>query len=311
MPFGVRSFCIEINRQVGENMIERVGVAVKTCYIVILFVAGYFFCPLEVDAKVLFSDYECVRYPLIQATNVVDEYESLEALGFLDTGVWENTLKEAESTQSEYGMLLQKLQRETAYEKAKASIVQINMGVYYGSGLIWDLKDEKIVIVSNAHLLQNGKNGMVTFGNGVSAEGTVLGISDTRDIGFLEVSLSSLEREDWLSFRFTDKNVENYQLLLPGDEIFVIGSATGTGQDYYEGTIGNVSYFFPEFKSNMLYGYCQAVPGMSGGGTYDKDGHFIGLLTAGTDKGEIASLPLEIMLEEYEKVIKYPLNSLE
>ena len=203
------------------------------------------------------------------------------------------------------------MQRENAYEKAKAGIVQINMGAYYGSGVIWDLQDENIIIVSNKHLLQNGQNGLVTFGNGVSTEGIVLGVSDTLDIGFMQVPLLSLEREDWLSLRFADKNLENYELLLPGDEIFVIGSATGTGQDYYEGTVGNVSYYFPEFETDMLYGYCEAVQGMSGGGTFDKEGHFIGMLTAGTENGEIASLPLKTMLEEYEKLLKYPLNNLQ
>ena len=139
----------------------------------------------------------------------------------------------------------------------------------------------------------------------------MLGVSETLDIGFMQVPLSLLEREDWMMLRFADKDEKNYQLLLPGDEIFVIGSATGTGNDYYEGTIGNVSYYFPEFEANMLYGYCQAVPGMSGGGTFDKEGHFIGMLTAGTASGEIASLPLETILEEYEKVVKYPLNNLQ
>lgn len=292
-------------------MTGKVKKVIKSCYIIMTFIAGFFLYTLQAEAKTDFADYESVRHPLIQTTNVVGEYKSLETLGFLDTGVWENALEEADVNPSEYTTFLQRLGRETAYEKAKASIVQINMGKYYGSGIIWDLWDENIIIVSNTHLLQNGQSGMVTFCSGASVEGNVMGISDCLDIGFMEVPLSSLEREDWLSLRFADKAEENYQLLLPGDEIFVIGSATGTGQDYYEGTIGNVSYYFPEFDTNMIYGYCEAVPGMSGGGTFDKEGHFIGMLTAGTENGEIASLPLESMLEEYEKLLKYPLNNLQ
>lgn len=290
-------------------MTGKVKKVIKSCYVIMTFMAGFLLYSLEAEAKSDFSDYASVRHPLVQATNVVEEYEALEALGFLDTGVWENSGMSKEETETdlpEYSAILQRLRRETAYEKAKACIVQINMGTYYGSGVIWDLQDGNMIIVSNTHLLQNGQSGIVTFCNGVSTEGTVKGVSDTLDIGFMEVSMSSLEREDWLSLRFADKDVENYQLLLPGDEIFVIGSATGTGQDYYEGTVGNVSYYFPEFQSDMLYGYCKAVPGMSGGGTFDKEGHFIGMLTAGTENGEIASLPIEIVLEEYEKLLKYP-----
>ena len=155
-------------------MTGRVKKGIKSCCKIMLFIVGFFLCPLEADAEADFSDYTSVRHPLIQATDVVEEYEGLEALGFLDTGKWDNNLEPSVTEQSEYGALLQSLQRENAYEKARASIVQINMGAYYGSGVIWDLQDENIILVSNAHLLQNGEKGLVTFGNGVSVEATVM-----------------------------------------------------------------------------------------------------------------------------------------
>lgn len=262
-----------------------------------------------------FADYETEKHPLIQATNVVEEYKALVRLGFFNTGEWKSpacgqagiTEYEYETEQereckTEAQQLLSRLANETAYEKACGAVVQINMGDYYGSGVLWDIREEQLVIVSNTHLLKEGEKGEVTFRSGTKAEGMVAGLSETRDIGFMEVPLLELQREDWLLLRFADKNIKNYDALLAGDELFVLGSATGVGQDYYEGTVGNVSYYFPEFQSEMLYGYCKAVSGMSGGGTFDKSGHFIGMLTAGTKEGEIASLPVAIVMEEYKKI---------
>lgn len=278
-----------------------------------------FFCMtvpyIRAEAESDFSDYETEKHPLIQATNVVEEYEALVRLGFFSTGEWENpacgqagiTKYEYETEQererkTEAQQLLSRLASETAYEKACAAIVQINMGTYYGSGVLWDIREDRLVIVSNTHLLKEAESGEVTFRSGTKAAGAVVGLSDTRDIGFMEVLLSDLNREDWMLLRFADKNLKNYASLHAGDPLFVVGSATGAGQDYYEGSIGNVSYYFPEFQSDMLYGYCKAMPGMSGGGTFDEAGHFIGMLTAGTKQDEIASLPVEFVVEEYQKI---------
>lgn len=288
-----------------NKKVQRRG---RRYYGILMWILGLFLFTQKVNAEADFSDYENVRHPLIQATDITGEYKSLYMLGFLDTGTLEGNTEAAKTGEkktenlSEYSLLLHTLQYESAYTKARGAIVQINIGEYYGSGVLWDLREETIVIVSNTHLLKEGESGQVTFPGGVSVQGTVKGVSETRDIGFLEVPLTALEREDWLLLRFADRDLENYETLLSGDALFVIGSANGAGADYYEGTIGNVSYYFPEFQSDMLYGYCKAVSGMSGGGTFDGDGKFIGMLTAGTKQDEIASLPVEIMVEEYEKI---------
>jgi len=280
-------------------------------------IAVLFFCMIfpyiRAEAESDFSDYETGKHPLIQATNVVEEYEALVRLGFFNTGEWGETarsqagvtkygIEQEKECKTEAQQLFAMLARETAYDKACAAVVQINMGTYYGSGVLWDIREDHLVIVSNTHLLKEADQGEVTFRSGTKAEGTVVGLSDTRDIGFMEVSLLDLKREDWMLLRFADKNLKNYTSLHAGDDLFVVGSATGAGQDYYEGTIGNVSYYFPEYQSDMLYGYCKAMPGMSGGGTFDKTGHFIGMLTAGTKEDEIASLPVEFVIEEYKKI---------
>jgi len=302
----------KINTETGIQTEVKKKLPYRLCQMLLIFCC-LLFPYIQAGAESDFSDYETGKHPLIQATNVVEEYEALVRLGFFSTGEWgeaarsqsgvsESGAEEETEYKTEAQRLFTMLAKESASEKACAAIVQINMGTYYGSGVLWDIREDNLVIASNAHLLKEGKSGEVIFRSGTKAEGVVAGFSDTRDIGFMEVPLLELDREEWLLLRFADKNLKNYDALLAGDELFVIGSATGAGQDYYEGTVGKVSYYFPEFQSDMLYGYCKAVSGMSGGGTFDRAGHFIGMLTAGTKEEEIASLPVAIVMEEYKKI---------
>ncbi len=53
----------------------------------------------------------------------------------------------------------------------------------------------------------------------------------------------------------------------------------------------------------MLYGKGNAVPGMSGSGVFDRYGNYVGMITGGTLQGEIAAVPVEVIEEEFEKVI--------
>ena len=50
----------------------------------------------------------------------------------------------------------------------------------------------------------------------------------------------------------------------------------------------------------MIYNYCKAKAGMSGGGTYDEHGHCIGMITGGL-ADETASLPMQSIREEWER----------
>ncbi len=298
-----------------DNIKERKKVNIGNtfrCLIFMLFLFCTMFSNKEIKAQTV-SEREAGKHPLIQATDVVEEYKALVRLGFFNTGEWskkaESKDKETERTdgqktecKTEAQMLFATLAEETAYEKARAATVQINMGTHYGSGILWDIREGMLVIVSNQHLLKEAESGEIIFRNGVSVQGTVTGLSDTKDIGFIEAPLLDLQREDWLMLRFADKSLENYESLAAGDALFVVGSANGAGEDYYEGTLGDTDYYFPEFQSDMLYGYCKALPGMSGGGTFDKRGRFIGMLTAGTKEEEIASIPVGTMVEEYNKI---------
>ncbi len=58
--------------------------------------------------------------------------------------------------------------------------------------------------------------------------------------------------------------------------------------------------YMEDFGQNMMLGKGSAHSGMSGGGVYDGQGHFIGLLCGGNEEGDLAILPLNIILAQLQ-----------
>jgi len=222
--------------------------------------------------------------PLIQTTSSKDEYQGLLHLGLLQT----DTLYEENV--------------ERAIEAVKPCIVMIDTGEYYGSGIIIAMEDDAVYVVSNKHLLNRSDKPAVTFSNKKMAVGTLLGCSDEYDIGVVKVDIFGMLYSDWAQIRYANVNEVYFEDLKAGDMMFLVGSTDGVAQDVYQGTVLNPSEFFAEFSSYMIHNNCYGKKGMSGGGTFDAYGYLIGMTTGGLED-ESASLPLDIILQEYTNII--------
>lgn len=226
---------------------------------------------------------------LIQAVNDQDIYEGLVALGLLECG----TLEEEDLPR--------------AYEMVKDCVVRVNMGNAYGSGVIWQFTNDSVIIATNAHVLEYWDDilGFIHFSKGYFVNARVLGASDVYDVGFLIVDREALGYEALESLRHVGTDADIYEQLSAGDALFCVGAGREIGDaEYHEGTVENKSEYIDEFNNKMLYGYSYAKAGMSGGGVFDGYGHFIGMLTGGTQRNEIAAVPLPAVEEAWEEVLE-------
>lgn len=75
---------------------------------------------------------------------------------------------------------------EAAYENVRDSVVRIDMGRAYGSGVICWMTEEGAVIATNRHVLEywREETGVVRFPQGYYAGARMLGSSETCDVGF-------------------------------------------------------------------------------------------------------------------------------
>jgi hypothetical protein len=242
----------------------------------------------EVQAEEQTADDVFLPPHLIQSVTEQDIYESMFSLGFLESPVLE-----AEDCQK-------------AFENVKDCVVRIQMGNAYGSGLVWQLTDDEIVIVTNAHVLAywDDTDSFVWFLQGYSADAAVLGTSGQYDVGFLGVSRDQFTYEELETLHYVSADEAVYDGLQLGEPLFCVGAGHETGDlEFHEGTVGDTWKYIDSFGNDMLYGHGFAKAGMSGGGTFDGYGHLIGMICGGTQQNETASVPLPSIIEAYKEIM--------
>lgn len=218
---------------------------------------------------------------LIQTMSEQDEYEGLLQLGLLVTPV----LKEENP--------------QKAYEMVIPSVVKLSTDSLYGSGVIFSMTEDKIIMVSCAHLLLYADEIKVEFFNNRQAEGTVVYLSQQYDLGFVEIPTGEVDLATLKELRQVRRDMWGEIEVVAGTQMFQVGSADGPAKTMYEGFVADPWRYFPEFNSYMINNNCLGRPGMSGGGTFDGYGNYIGMISGGLGE-QTASLPLLLITEEYQ-----------
>ena len=228
--------------------------------------------------------------PLIQTTSFTEEYIDAVKLGAF-------TIPECQSKDS-----------EILYEEASKCVVRIEMGQYAGSGLIWRMEEEGMVIAANRHLLCEAAYGTVTFVNGMALRAEILGYSQEYDLGFLWIERGELTWE-MLRDCYEIRPMEDVTEEIEKQNIMQIASSQQAAADCYEGVVKGKT-FVPEFQTFMLETACFSKAGMSGGGVFDEQGYLLGMIAGGeVAKGasireaEITySIPVEQIESEYQRI---------
>lgn len=203
---------------------------------------------------------------------------------------------------------------QEAYRNVLCSCVRVKVEGHYGSGSIYKMLEDEIIIVTNRHVLQYWtKDSYVTFFNGRTAGGTLLGLSEKADLGFIRVPIEGFTYEELLAFRNIRLSQEPEEAAASekspaqgaeGRAIFMIDMASKwNAPTLTQGELISPSIYLDDFQTQMLYAQGSAVPGMSGGGVFDACGNYLGMITGATLQNEIAAVPAETISIEYEHMI--------
>lgn len=207
-------------------------------------------------------------------------------------------------------------------EQAAGAMVRISAGSLMGSGVIFHMDQKGMVILTAAHVLEDvkiGEGGLVATGTELLeielADGTVLSdknndkskdeggswsviLSQTSDLGIITVPVEQITKEVFANCRYVPTDKEAFDALKVGDMILVMGSAKEVAGNAYEGTLTEPWIYLEDYEQYMMLGHTYAQPGMSGGGVFDRHGRFIGILSGADAKGDLAVVPLSIILSE-------------
>lgn len=217
---------------------------------------------------------------------------------------------------------------ELLQENASGVIVGIRSGELYGSGVIFQMTEEEMVIVTASHVIashvtlahgislqtdsaQMSFNQTVTEGDALQVtliDGTVLedngenwhiSISKEYDLGFLRIPADEIPSQVYESCRYAATDKKAFDSLAADDRILIMGSADGIAANAYEGRLVEPWIYLEDYGQYMMLAEGYARPGMSGGGIFDSQGYFIGILSGVNEQGILAVLPLSIIQSEY------------
>ena len=180
---------------------------------------------------------------------------------------------------------------------------------YYGSGVVWDQKDGRLIIATAGHLLKEGEVLRVVFYDGTAAQGRSLGVSDTLDVGFVEAdwqgAVTGSDRtgnEDGLTPALVSLHQRRFDTLDGCSPLFVAaGTQDGCADMILDASLLEKAWYREEFGSDVMILSCDTQAGASGAGVFDGCGNFVGLVLGGAE-GKTAVLSMEQVNQAYDEV---------
>ncbi|WP_408071778.1 serine protease [Butyrivibrio sp. JL13D10] len=205
--------------------------------------------------------------------------------------------------------------------RVRPSTVQIQVGSEYGTGNIISIDSDNITIITAKHVVKtwdNAKDKYVIFYNGDVAETDLIATDDYYDVAVITVKTADVEVHNLIRLKSValDQAVMEYYDSIKNEVVFSLnsehvvnarevqtydyyGKNTGIGSKYIYGPVINPNIMVNDYGYNMIYVKCEAFGGMSGGGVFDIDGNYVGMLVGGSEKKEMVA----VRLSDIEKLL--------
>jgi putative serine protease PepD len=162
----------------------------------------------------------------------------------------------------------------TVYKQDVPGVVTITVtlgnGQAIGSGIVLDTKGN---ILTNAHVISGARRIEVTFSDGTTVSGMLIGSNVGADLAVIRVSVAASTLHP-----LTFGNSSTVQV---GDSVYAIGSPFGLSGSLTEGIVSNLGQTGAVSGGNNLSGLIQTDaainPGSSGGPLVNAQGQVIGI----------------------------------
>lgn len=153
-----------------------------------------------------------------------------------------------------------------AAEIIRPSVVQLNLGQGLGTGVIIDADG---TILTAAHVVGNATDLRVTFSDGSSAPGTVVGTHEATDVAVVRVDPAGRTLVAAALAEGDDVRV--------GQQAVAVGSPFGFDQTVTAGIISAVDRLIPGSSASFVQTDAPINPGNSGGPLINLDGEVVGI----------------------------------
>lgn len=196
------------------------------------------------------------------------------------------------------------IQQNTKYNSATKAMVYITNEGYGGNGSIYDVKENRVVIVTTYHLLQDSEEVMVYFPSQEIVPAKVLGVNEKHDVGFVEVELADIDNKTLKttdSIYYDEKAFDELEIDDAMEYRFLEWNDGNVSSVKHKGKIGHTNWYIDDFDDYFIYNYCEVAPGMSGCAAVAEDGSYIGMMIGGVDN-ESGALSAKTIADIYESM---------
>lgn len=192
-------------------------------------------------------------------------------------------------------------------ENLKASVVKIEAEVtdasdetftIAGSGVIINVTDAYVDIVTAHHVVELTAEPQVFFYDGSCVAGSVLAYGKQNDIAFVRVDKTLLSSE---MKQAVCGDRDAYNALSLQEDVYLIGSSATVAGDVITGQVKEKDRFVELFQNEMLMCEAGVHNGMSGGGVFKTDGKLMGIIV-GTDDVDTVSVAITDVMAEYRSI---------
>ncbi len=177
-----------------------------------------------------------------------------------------------------------------------------------GSGVIYKITDDGVLIITNNHVIEDAKSVSVMLDSGVTLVGEVLGFDSRNDLALVKVSNDELESNG--VDQLTPAVFGDSESLMSGELAVAIGNPMGKefSQTITAGVISAVDreLTIDDTTLHVIQTDAAINPGNSGGGLFNKNGQVIGINTAklvdSSVEGMGFAIPVHIALPIIERI---------
>jgi len=169
------------------------------------------------------------------------------------------------------------------YKSVINTTIRIKTSVSEGSGVILDINDEDIIIVTACHVTESWDgDSRVIFNDGTSVLGQIFSSDEVHDLSFISVDISLLTEE----LKSTLVSSSLSESIKDSEYAFTINTFDGSNE-VYKGQVKSSSTYLYDLDMIMTTVSLNrsACEGMSGMGVFNKNKELLGLIIAGNDDG--------------------------
>lgn len=178
------------------------------------------------------------------------------------------------------------------------NLVWVEAGDYCGSGYIWSMEGD-LLIVTAAHVLEDVSKGVkVRLWDGYEVSVNEHFISTTSDLAFLKIDgerIPLLRKERYATAPLEKVALDKAQ---EGDRLYVMGYTGSDTVCINEGTLINKWIYVEDFEQYMILAQIDIAHGMSGGALLDAEGYCIGIISGKSEDGEMVAVPYHVITAE-------------